>query len=180
MSGGGGYGQSYNQSKSRSSSTQSSDPLSEGELQQYFDRLDLTSGGRLGTFAQEGTQPASVEQIQALGGLGATRRSEAETARAQALERIMTDPSLTIAQRQRSAQLSDRDYSDRVDAIAKEIEAAKTGLARENAQLTREDLALLAQIFFGGKGQRSRGYSQAQTDAYGRSEQASGQASLAS
>ena len=145
--------------KSSQSSQQQSNPLTPEEVAQYFGQLDELTGGRLGSYAKTGTKPATAEEIQALGGLGATRRLEAEQARGGALDRIVADPSLTLAQRQRSSQLSDRDYSDRLDAIAKETEAAKTGLAQQNAKLTREDMELLAQIFFGGKGQRSSGTS---------------------
>lgn len=129
--------------------------------------------------AYQGLSPA---QIQALGGLGATRKNEIDVQRERTAEEIAADPSYGVAQKQRARQLSDQDYSARADAIAKETEGAITGMASEEAQrkyqsgrditaalgqeygrryesqLTKEqqqakDLQLLAQIFFGGKGQ---------------------------
>lgn len=149
MSGGGSgnYGKSSGSSQSR--------PLTPGELQQYYAQLDVNSAGRLGQWAQQGTTPLTEDQIKAVGGLGETRRVEAQRAREDAIQAIVADPSLTLSQRQRSQQLTGREYADRLDAIAKESEAAKTALARENNNLTREDLQLLANIFYGGKGQIS-------------------------
>jgi hypothetical protein len=61
-----------------------------------------------------------------------------------------------VDQKFRAQQLTDRDYTDRLDAIARETEVTKTSLAKDNALLNREDLETLAQIFFGGKGQYAK------------------------
>jgi len=148
---------SLNFGKSKSSSQQESKPLSADELAAYFDRLSGLTGGRLNEFATGGTPQLTAEQIQAVGGLGADRTRQLNAARSEAVGQITADPNLTIAQRQRSRQLTDEDYNDRLDAILKEIEGQKTGLAQYNAGLTRDDIALLANIYFGGKGQISTG-----------------------
>jgi hypothetical protein len=75
----------------------------------------------------------SDAQIKELGGLGATRELQNRQARQQAIDEITADPSLTLAARQRSTQLSDRDYADRQDAIAQEVEAQITQAALEQA-----------------------------------------------
>jgi hypothetical protein len=177
--------------------------------------------GRLEQFAQQGTpsvdyqavdpagyfdtdvtyRPVSDEQLRNLGGAGATRELSARRARQQAIEELTADPSLTTFQRQRTRQLTDRDYSDALDAIGKETEAALTSAALEqalreqagraatadqkqrqaaflqtergrqydaavrNADLTREDLLALAEIFFGGKGQVSQSTSKGKSSS---------------
>lgn len=160
--------------------------------------------GRLLNFATEGTpatpyegltpeqieevsyQSLTPEQLRDFGGAGATRELQATRARQQAVEELTADPSLSTFQRQRTRQLTDQDYGDRLDAIAKETEALMTGAAQtdaqrqfeagkartdvrsneaarryeaalKNANLTREDLITLANIFFGGRGQASSG-----------------------
>ena len=133
-------------------------PLSPDDVAGYFSKLSDLSGGRLDTFAKSGTTPLTPEQIQAVGGLGATRTMEVNRARGDAVSQIAADPNYSLAQRQRATQLTDREYADRIDALAREIEAAKTGLVKDNATLPREDLAALAQIFFGGRGQRQTSY----------------------
>lgn len=155
---------SGNSSTSRASSSSNSGPLSAGDVNSYWRTLNKDSGGRLNTFATQGTQPVNYSgvsspqqyfstdlsykpqtadltyhpvsdtQIKALGGAGATRGYEATRARKQAIDEIAADSGLTLAQRQRSTQLTDQDYADRQDAIAKEAEAALTGAALTQAQ----------------------------------------------
>ncbi len=89
-------------------------------------------------------------QLQALGGLGATRTADTERARRQAIEQIASDASLDVFQRGRSRQLTDQDYTARLDAINKETEAAISQLASEQrartlaAQTANADRALQA------------------------------------
>lgn len=169
---------SKNKSKQSSTSTAASNPLGPAEVGAYFDELNTrTQGaanpsGRLFDFARNGT-PATAyaaptnAQIAALGGQGATRRLDVERALEDEMARIAADPSLTTAQAQRSRQLANREASGSLDAISKEVEALITQAAFEraakqyeagaaNAGRTRDDLALLAEIFFGGKGQTTR------------------------
>lgn len=153
------------ESESQQSSSNESRPLSADEVAAYFNKLNDLSGGRLDTFAKTGTTPLTEEQLKAIGGAGATRTRQAEQARREALDKILADPSLSLPQRQRATQLSEGDYADRLDAISKETEAAMTNLAAGQAALPREDLHALAQIFFGGKGQRSTGSSSGSSDS---------------
>jgi len=155
-----------------SKSKSSSKPLRPDQVAAYFTQLDQLTGGRLGAFSRGGTaateyQALTPEQLRAIGGAGATREQQLKSARAQAIDDITGDASLDVAQRQRSRQLVDRDYSDRLDAIAKEIEASLTGVASEeqrrkyeadlaNARIPMDDLAALADIFYGGMGQTSK------------------------
>ena len=136
---------------SDSDSSSSSRPSTAQELQQYWDQVNNITGGNLGTWAQTGTggvaytpiaegdirtadyQRLEPSQVQALGGLGATRKNEATKARQRALEEVTADPSLSVAQRLRARQLTDDDYNARADAIAQETEAAITGLMSEEA-----------------------------------------------
>ena len=165
----------------KSSSSQASKPLTPEEVTDYFRQVDILTGGTAGTpavpgtsevpgtpavpgtpgrlqkFATEGTPQLSPEQIQAVGGMGADRTRQIDVARKQAVDQITADPNLSIAQRQRSTQLTDQDYNDRLAAITKEIEGQKTSLAQYNAGLTADDLSLLAEIYYGGKGQTSTG-----------------------
>ncbi len=147
------------ESEQQSSSSNESRPLTADEVAAYWDKLNALSSGRLDTFAKHGTTPLTETQLKSLGGAGATRTNQADQARREALDKILADPSLSLPQRQRATQLTERDYADRMDAIAKETEAALTNLAASQATLPREDLHALAQIFFGGKGQRSTGQS---------------------
>lgn len=71
-------------------------------------------------------RPVSDDQIRALGGAGATRELNAQRARQMALDEMSADPTLTVAQRQRSSQMTNRDYTDMLDAIGKESEASLT------------------------------------------------------
>jgi len=265
-------------SKSKQSSYSESNPLTAGQVNKYWNKLNSDTGGRLDTFAKTGTSPVnytgvdnpaqyfstdltykpqtadlgfdktqadigyhgiSDAQIQALGGLGATRSLQNSQARQEAVSQIAADAGLTLAQRQRSTQLTDRDYADRADAIAKESEAAMTQAAMDraaqdqagrqaqatfdsgqnqldqqgrqaqatfdadqwakelegrqataaqeqalagflqseagkqfeaamqNAGIGREDMLALAQIYFGGKGQKSTSTSQGSSSAFG-------------
>lgn len=119
----------------------------------YFGGLDTLTGGKLGDFAKNGTAQLTAEQIQAYGGLGATRTADVNRQRAQAVEGISADPNLTIAQRQRSTQLTDQDVQSRLDAINKETEAGIAGLAQYNNSLTASDLETLIKAYYGGKGE---------------------------
>lgn len=148
-----------------------SEPLSAAKVGTYWDKLNDNTGGRLSEFAATGTAPTEYtqlapEQIQALGGLGATQVGEVERMRSRALEEAAANPSLSVYQQQRVRQLTDEDAADRLAAIAKQTEGAITGLAsqehgrqfdadRANAAISRDDLQALANIFFGGKGQKS-------------------------
>lgn len=138
--------------RNKSSSQQQSAPLTPEQVAAYFGQVDSLTGGRLGAYAREGTAPveyaspeqraryeavayegATPEQIRALGGAGATRELSATRARREALDEIGADPSFSVAQKQRARQLTDKDYSDRLDAIAKETEATLTGVAVDEA-----------------------------------------------
>lgn len=152
-------------SRSKNSSTQRSDPLSPDKVAAFFSKIDSLSDGRLNKFATQGTQALTPEQLKAVGGAGASRELQVRQARQNAVSRINSDPRLTLSQRQRAQQQTDSESSDRLDAIKKETEAALTGIAQDNNKLPREDMALLAQIFFGGKGQTSRGRSQGMSKA---------------
>lgn len=156
----------------KQSSDNSSRPLTERELETYFNRVNALSGGRLDTFATQGTpavgyEQLSAEDIRALGGMGATREASAQRAQGQSLEQIGADPSLSVFQRQRARQLTNQDYRDQLDAIAKETEAAITGLKSQeagrgyqadvaNAQRLMADMEALASIYFGAKGNESK------------------------
>jgi hypothetical protein len=181
--------------KSKSKSSSSSKPLTADEVATYFSKIDELSGGRLGDYARTGTQatqymPLTTEQIQSLGGLGATRELQTNRARAQAIQEIASDPSLSVFQKQRARQLTDRDYTDALDAIAKETEAAIGGTAERdkvrqyqselaNNALRLEDLQTLAQIFFGGRGQTSSSSSRSSDFSLGFNRPSSGGGALA-
>lgn len=159
------FGLGYGKSKSRS------DPLSPDEVAAYYQELNRLSGGRLGNFARTGTQAVQYDaltpdELRNLGGAGATRRAALRGARADALQGIVSDPSLSVFQRTRARQLTNEEFADRLDAINQETEASLTGLASQenrnaylaalrNSELDREDLEALANIFFGGKGDTS-------------------------
>jgi hypothetical protein len=97
--------------------------------QQYFS-TDLSYSPAA---ADVGYHGASDDQIKALGGLGASRTYAANRARKQAIDEITADAGLTLAQSQRSRQLTDQDYADRLDAIQQESEAAITQAAMDRA-----------------------------------------------
>lgn len=154
-----------------SSSQQESRPTTPEELQGYFNSLNQLSGNKLGGWAQTGTaqthyNPLSQAQLEAIGGAGATRQAEVDLALADQQEKIAANSAMTYAQQQQANQKAYETAMTRKDAINKEVEAAMTGLASQesmrayqanlaNAGLTSKDLALLSQIYFGGKGQHS-------------------------
>jgi hypothetical protein len=155
---------SGNSSSQKSNSVSTSTPLTANQVNRYYRKLNKNSGGRLKDWARSGTeeteyqgvsnasqyfstdlgyqprsadvtyQAVSDDRIKALGGLVATRNLQNQKARQQAIDEITGDAGLTLAQRQRSTQLTDRDYADRQDAIAKEIEGQITQAALEQAQ----------------------------------------------
>ena len=135
--------------RSRSQST----PTTAVDYASYFGGLNDLTGGRLGDFATNGTQRLTTEQIQSYGGLGATRKMEAERGRARAIDEIAADPNLSVAQRQRSTQLTDQDAQARLDAIGKETEAGISALAQYNNSLTASDLETLIRAYYEGGGQ---------------------------
>lgn len=154
-----------------SSSQQESRPTTPEELQGYFNNLNQLSGGKLGGWAQTGTaqthyNPLSQAQLEAIGGAGATRQAEVDLALADQQEKIAANSAMTYAQQQQANQKAYETAITQKDAINKEVEAAMSGLASQeamrayqanlaNAGLTSKDLALLSQIYFGGKGQHS-------------------------
>ena len=160
---------------SSSSSSQSSRPTTPEELQAYFDKLDKTAGGRLGQFATQGTAPTQYnaltqQQLQDIGGAGATRQASIDQSLSDQRDQINSNNSMTYAQRNQANQQATENAMTQKDAINKEVEAAMTGLASQenqrlygadlaNNQQLAQDLALLSQIFYGGKGQYSTGTS---------------------
>ncbi len=161
--------------KNKSSSQSSSRPTTPEELQSYFNNLNQLTGGKLGSWAQTGTaqtqyNPLSQGQLEAIGGAGATRQAKVDLALADQQDKIASNSAMTYAQRQQANQKAYETAMTQKDAINKEVEAAMTGLASQeamreyqanlaNAGLTSRDLALLSQIYFGGKGQYSTGKS---------------------
>ncbi len=156
-----------------SSSEQSSRVSTPEELQRYFDQLNQTSGGRLGGFATQGTAPTqynalSQQQLQNIGGAGATRQASIDQSLTDQQDQINSNNSMTYAQRNQASQQATENAMTQKDAINKEVEAAMSGLASQenqrlygadlaNNQQLAQDLALLSQIFYGGKGQYSSG-----------------------
>ena len=141
-------GKDWNQSNSWSA------PLSAKAQGRYWNWLDKKTGGDLNQFALEGTQPVnyggvanpaqffsrdvgyrgpSDDQLKALGGLGATRLDMADKQYKKLVDENNADAGMTLAQRQRSNQLVNQDYSSQRDAISKETEAAITQAAFERA-----------------------------------------------
>ena len=153
------------------SSNSTSRPTTPEELQAYFNNLNSLSGGQMGSWAQNGTAPTdynalSQAQLQAIGGAGATRQAGVDQALADQQDQINRNSSLTYAQSQQAGQKAVETAMTQKDAINKEVEAAMTGLASQeamrkyqadvaNAGLTAQDMAMLSQIYFGGKGQHS-------------------------
>ena len=145
------------------------------ELEAYFNSLNAISGGQMGTWATQGTAPTNYNaltqgQLQNIGGAGATRQQALNQSYENQTDQINTNPSLTYAQNAQANQQATDAYNQQADAINKEVEAAMTGLASQeqmrkyqadlaNASLTAQDLALLSQIYYGGKGQYSEGSS---------------------
>ena len=151
----------------------SSRPTTAAELEDYFHSLNTLSGGRVGDWATQGTAPTQYnaltqQQLQNVGGAGATRTNALNESLETQQDQINSNPSLTYAQNTQANQQATESYNQQADAINKEVEAAMTGLASQeqmrqyqanlaNAQLTAQDLALLSQIYYGGKGQYSEG-----------------------
>ena len=158
-----------------SESSQESRPTTPEELNAYFNSLDALSGGRMRTWATQGTSPTQYnaltqQQLQNVGGAGATRTNALNQSLETQQDQINSNPSLTYAQNTQANQQAMDSYNQQADAINKETEAAITGLSSQeqmrkyqadlaNAQLTAQDLALLSQIYYGGKGQYSQGSS---------------------
>lgn len=167
---------------SESSSSSTSRPTTPEELENYFSSLNQLTGGKLGNFAQGGTAATDYNkltqaQLQAIGGAGATRQQALDSSYQQQQEQINRNASLTYAQRAQSQQDAADSYTKQSDAINKEVEAAMTGLASQeamreyqaklaNAGLTAKDLALISQIYFGGKGQHSSSSSSSSSDGW--------------
>lgn len=165
MSVGGGSTESSGSTESR--------PTTPAELEAYFNSLNQMSGGQMGTWAQQGTAPTnynqlSQEQLQAIGGAGATRTNALDTSLENQQDQINRNASMTYAQQGQANQTAMDSYNQQTDAINQEVEAAMTGLASQeamrkyqadlsNAGLTAQDMALLSQIYYGGKGQYSSG-----------------------
>ncbi len=163
LGGGSNESESFNQSTSR--------PTTAAELKEYFNSLNSLSGNRLGNWASTGTaqtqyNPLTQAQLEAIGGAGATRQAEVDLALADQQKQINSNSALTYAQSQQANQKAYETAMTQKDAINKEVEAAMTGLASQenmrqyqanlaNAGLTAQDLSLLSQIYFGGKGQHS-------------------------
>lgn len=160
---------------SSGSSSQSSRPTSPEELQRYFNQLDQASGGRMGAWATQGTEPTQYNaltqgQLQNIGGAGATRQTAIDQSLTDQQDQINSNNSMTYAQRNQANQQATENAMTQKDAINKEVEAAMTGLASQenqrlygadlaNNQQLAQDLALLSQMFYGGKGQYSSGSS---------------------
>lgn len=143
----------------------SSNTSTPDDLRGYWEAMNAVSSGAMDEWAQGGTAPVTydtidenqvrtadyegltADQVRAVGGMGATRKNEAEQARRRALEEAAADPNLSVAQRARVSQLTDQDYSARADAIAKETEAALTGLlSQETGRAYQADRANADQV----------------------------------
>lgn len=104
---------------------------------------DITSrlsAPTLGSAAQVSYNALTPEQVTAAGGLGALREQVARRQNAQNLAQFAADPTLTTFQRLRANQLENQDFSGTLDALAKEREAAITGLLSDQSkqQLTAD------------------------------------------
>ncbi len=169
MSIGGSVGGSY------SKSDQSSRVSTPEELQAYFSQLDKTTGGQLGQLASDGTAPTQYnaltqQQLQNVGGAGATRQAGIDQSLSDQQNQINSNNTMTYAQRNQANQQASENAMTQKDAVNKEVEAAMSGLASQenqrqygadltNNQQLAQDLSLLSQIFYGGKGQHSSGSS---------------------
>ena len=161
---GGGQSESSNQSSTRVSTP--------AELEAYFTSLNNLTGGKLGTWATQGTAQTDYnqltqQQLQAIGGAGATRTNALNTSLENQQDQINRNASMTYAQQSQANQNAMDSYNQQADAINQEVEAAMTGLASQeamrqyqadvaNAGLTAQDMAVLSQIYYGGKGQYSQ------------------------
>lgn len=172
-----------NSSLSTSNQQYTSDPLSADELGTYFGKLNSLSRGRLNSFARGGTKNVNYKgptnaQVRAMGGLGATQKLDIRRAQQEALDQLGADPSLSAFQKVRGQQLTNQDALQQTQALDKETEAAITALLQDRAKATtetgfrnaeqrRQDAAALAEIFFGGKGQKSSGSQTSTTTSKG-------------
>jgi hypothetical protein len=132
-------GKDWNQSSGWSA------PLSPKAQGRYWNWLDKRTGGKLGEFAQTGTQATGYQGvanpgqyfgqnvlyqgptddvIRQLGGMGATRLNALDKQYKQRADETNSDAGMTLLQRQRTNQLSDQDLAGQRDAINKETEAA--------------------------------------------------------
>ena len=182
-----GFSLGGSKSKSKSSSQQSSEsnPLTPNEVKEYYDMLNGITGDRLNNFATQGTsevnyQPLTQEQLVAIGGAGETRRNALNKSLTNQQDQINNDSSLTVSQRTRANQLAHESFNDNMDSINKEVESLMSALMSQenqntynakvrNANITREDLNTIANIFFGGKGQKSKseGSSSGKSSSFG-------------
>ncbi|WP_448215309.1 hypothetical protein [Endozoicomonas sp. 2B-B] len=167
-----GFNLGSSKSKNKSQQSSESNPLTPDEVKGYYDMLNGITDGRMDTFATQGTptvnyQALTPEQLAGIGGAGETRRNALNTSLKEQKSQINNDSSLTVAQRSRANQTATDSYNGSMDAINKEVESLMTALASQenqssynaavrNANLTREDLSTIANIFFGGKGQKSK------------------------
>lgn len=142
-------GGSFDQTQARSSTN--SGEYNPTEVQQYYNKINQLSGGRLMKFAHEGTAPTDYNsvaykgvtpaQIRALGGLGASQKADLKSNYNDQLAKVGADASLDPFQKQRSSQLDTQDYNTQLGAINKENEANITGLAAGQAQTKFADSA---------------------------------------
>jgi hypothetical protein len=155
----------------RSKSKSSSKALTAEQVQEYWDQVDSNSGGRLNSFAKNGTAETnysmlSADDIRAVGGMGESQRNQIQTGLDNQLNDLNDDASITTSQRIRATQLANESASGALNAVNKESEALATQILEgqnsadyqarlRNSQLTREDLESLSAMFFGGKGQNS-------------------------
>ncbi len=108
-----------------------------------YQPADITSqlsAPTLGAAAQVNYNALTPEQVTAAGGLGALQEQVARRQNAQTLAQYAADPTLTTFQRLRANQLENQDFSGTLDALAKEREAAITGLLSDQSkqQLTAD------------------------------------------
>jgi len=164
-------------SNSKTNSESYSRALNAEEVGSYFDKLNSLSSGNLNAFAKGGNayQGPSIDNVKALGGLGATRINSLIQDRDRINDNYNTDASLSIFQKLRAQQLNNNDANASLDAINKETEAAITQFITSNelekTKSKRADLDLLAQIYFGGKGQKSgsKSSTSSSSSSYGKS-----------
>ncbi len=163
--GGGSIGGGQQSSKSKTRQTTSK------ELEHYFNSMNALSGGQLGDWAQQGTAETQYnaltpQQLQAIGGAGATRTAALNQSLEDQQGQINKNPSMTYAQQNQANQQAYNTYNQQTDAVNKETEAAISGLSSQeqmrkyqadlaNAGLSAQDMALLSQMYYGGMGQKS-------------------------
>lgn len=157
------FGHSKSDSSSRGSTPE--------ELQNFYQKFNSLTGGRLNTLSKTTAAPVNYTaltpgDIQKIGGLGATQELGINNYRNRAIGELQADPSLSLFQRQRGTQLVNQDVNNQIGALNKEREAAIQSLAQDenlkkyyaadkNASRELESLMALADIFYGGKSQSS-------------------------